>query len=356
MKAQVAIIDLEKTSSNPVEEAIKLLGGIDDLDTTSREVALKVGIYHPDGTMYSTPEIVDKIVQAFKRTPKVNIVETDNYIDGGMERLRKVYSDIFSDRIVPVNLSKVQNTVSIHVENSVREIVIELARSVMKPTVFVNTHVLRTYNRGSILKNLFGLPPEKKKAPYHKNEIFYNLLTGLFEAIGGVDLSILDGTYLHKFSKGRSVQAEMNLIVVGRDAVAVETVGAHLAGLKPEKMQIIQSFVKKGLGIGNLEDIEILGARLEDMEKRYKVAKKIAEKKIKKLPEPWSAAKTINKLIDAGFFSVERRTLDTVIAACIEQDPRAHGKKKMLYTTMRRRLKQGKVQGEKLAGEWVFWN
>ena len=59
-----------------------------------------------------------------------------------------------------------------------------------------------------------------------------------------------------------------NIILVGRDAIAVETVGATLAGLNPEKMPIIQEAVNRGLGEGNINKIEILGASLETLKER----------------------------------------------------------------------------------------
>jgi hypothetical protein len=63
-------------------------------------------------------------------------------------------------------------------------------------------------------------------------------------------------------------------VLIGKDAVAVETVGAVLAGLKPEKMPILQEFVKRNLGEGNMENIEIVGASFEDLRKRLAGATK----------------------------------------------------------------------------------
>lgn len=74
--------------------------------------------------------------------------------------------------------------------------------------------MMRTYERGSILKNLFGLPPTNKMVQYHKNEIFYPLPTTLYEAIGGIDLAVLDATYFtHSFKeKSTSVQTDALLV------------------------------------------------------------------------------------------------------------------------------------------------
>ena len=84
---------------------------------------------------------------------------------------------------------------------------------------------------------------------YHK--ILPTLLADVFEAIGGVDLAVLDGTYIWRGAGEAHVR--MNTLFVGKDAVAVETVGATLAGLDPSETPVIQEFVNRGLGEGRLE-------------------------------------------------------------------------------------------------------
>ena len=60
-----------------------------------------------------------------------------------------------------------------------------------------------------------------------------------------------------------------NTLVVGRDAIAVEAVGATLAGLNPDKMPVIQEAVERGLGKGHLEKIEILGTPIDSVKKKF---------------------------------------------------------------------------------------
>jgi len=71
-----------------------------------------------------------------------------------------------------------------------------LSHILFKTNVFVKTHILRSLEKGSILKSLFGCVSDPKKAKFHKNEIFYTLLADVYETIGGIDLAVLDGTYL----------------------------------------------------------------------------------------------------------------------------------------------------------------
>ncbi|MFX1272698.1 MAG: DUF362 domain-containing protein, partial [Promethearchaeota archaeon] len=238
----------------------------------------------------------------------------------------------------------------------IRDVVIELAELVLKPRVFVNTHVMRNYEKGSILKNLFGLPPTRKKVQYHKSEIFFNLLTSLYEAIGGVDLAVLDATCFSKFFKGKGARTRTDVLFVGRDAVAVEAVGLHLAGVKPEKAQVIQSFVKKGLGIGDLDQIEVVGIPMEELELKFGEARRALEAELSLKPDPWSPAKAVDGLIRSGFFKLpNKRTMSEVVTALKKEDSRASGRDRMIYTTVTRRFDRGKLVGEKVDNEWVFW-
>jgi len=355
MKAVVAAVDLRKNKQGAVKYACDLMGGIDDLDVSNREVAIKVGVFYPESGWYSTVETVSSIIEAFSNAPKKYLVETDNYQGTGTDRL-KVWEALFSDTVVPVNLSDEIETLPVKVSNPIREVVIDLAKIILKPRVFVNTHVMRSYERGSILKNLFGLPPTRKKVQYHKSEIFFNLLTTLYEAIGGIDLAVLDATYFSHFFKGKGARVQTDFIFVGRDAVAVEAVGFHLAGIKPQKTQVIQSFVEKGLGIGDLDKIDIVGVPMDKLELKFEEARRSLEAEIASKPDPWSASKAVDGLIKGGFFKLpSKKSMAEVITALKEADPRAKTRDKMIYATVKRRFDKGKLMGEKTDGDWMFW-
>jgi uncharacterized protein (DUF362 family) len=351
----VAAVNLRENRHNAVKTACDLIGGIDDIDDTNREVAIKVGVFYPESGWYSTVEIVDGITRAFKHAPKKYLVETDNYQGTGTERL-KVWKSLFSNTVIPVNLSDETETIPITIPNPIREVTIDLAKMVLKPRVFVSTHIMRTYERGSILKNLFGLPPTRKKVQYHKNEIFFSLLTSLYEAIGGVDLAVLDATYFSKFFNGKGERARTDFLFVGRDAVAVEAVGFQLAGIDPLKTQVIQSFVERGLGIGDLERIDIVGVTLDELEAIFGEARKMLDAQIAKKPDPWSASKAIDSLIRSGYFtSSGKKTMPEIVSALVEQDLRAKGRNKMIYSAVKRRFEKGKIQGERVNSQWLFW-
>jgi len=348
----VALVDLRKNRESPVREAIDLIGGIDDLNNELREAVIKVGVFSVNGPHHSTIDVVRDIVNAFDASPKVYLAESDNYRGKGIERL-DIWQDLFNDRVVPFDLSQDTDTFSLRIDNPIRDVVLDLSKIILKPRVFVSTHVLRSYNKGSILKNLFGLPPTQKKAQYHKNEIFYNLLTQLHEAIGGIDLSILDGSrFCH-----HNDSLPTDIIAVGRDPVAVETVGAFLAGLNLSKHETIKAFAEKGYGTSEMDKIDIVGESLDDMKERCDKVFIQLKKKFSERPRAWSPTAALTNLIKSGFFALpNKRSLVEVEEAMSKADARAKERSKIIYTNLQRRVKKGILQSERTDSGVVFWS
>jgi hypothetical protein len=220
----------------------------------------------------------------------------------------------------------------------------------------VDTHILRSFERGSILKNLFGCIPTPKKAKYHK--ILPTLLADVYEIIGGVDLAVLDGTYFWQGAGDAPVQ--MNTLLVGRNAVAVETVGAALAGLNPQSMPVIQEFVKRGLGEGNLKNIEIVGTSFERLMEKH-IAAAMTQKKLhaqRRGPQTWGghAYHAFESLIREGFFRLpNKRSIEDVAKALEDQGLLTKGKESKIADSLARRVKKRVLKKAKTSEGWVYW-
>ncbi|HVO85661.1 MAG TPA: DUF362 domain-containing protein [Candidatus Eisenbacteria bacterium] len=266
MKPKVALIEFDDNPVASVEKAVELIGGISDLNNSKRQVTVKVGVFDPKDGNHTTLEVAHGIIKCFDKAPKIFFTESDNYRGTGLERLQ-IWKKLFSYRVFPHGLSEDPETKKVRVAG----VEMNLSKILFKPNVFVSTHVTRGFEKGSILKNLFGLVPDPKKAKFHKK--LPTLLCDIYEAIGGIDLAVLDGTYY--FAKvGGENRTRMNTLLAGRDAVAVETVGAVLCGIKLEKMDILHEAVKRGLGEGDLDKIEIVGTDYEKAEEKFARARK----------------------------------------------------------------------------------
>ena len=270
MVSKVAVVEFDGRIQASFEQALKLIGGIDDLDAAKRSVVIKVGVFDPRADNHTKPNVVRAIINSFKKAPQIYLAESDNYRGPGLERLQ-LWKELFTKRVVPFNLSDDTNVKNVKIADEE----MNLSHILFKPNVLVSTHIMRDAEIGSIIKNLFGLIPDRKKMKYHKK--LETVLLDIYEAVGGIDLAVLDATYLYHGTKtllkkgqdGFKHKMEMNTLLIGRDAVAVETVGAKLAGLEPEKMPIIQKAVDRRLGEGNLEKIEIVGSSFEEVQERF---------------------------------------------------------------------------------------
>ena len=312
LTSKVAVVTFDEDEEKAYGEAIRLIGGLDQLDVTDRPVVIKVGVYEhraPE-SQRSSVGVVRAIIDGFKEAPKIYVVESDNYCGNAMDRLQ-IYEELFDDRVIPFDLSRDPDAKEVRIKAGSKSFTQDLSHVLFKPSIFVDTHVVRSMHRGSILKNLFGCIPTAKKAKFHKTEVFVNLLADIYEAIGGIDLAVLDGTWMYR--SGTWERERMNTLVVGRDAVAVEVVGATLARLKIEKMPMLQEFNRRGLWEGSLDDIEIVGAPWEEVRERFEAAARRLEKNRKPAPKTTITKRDIMKVISESLVALPSDvTLDSL--------------------------------------------
>jgi uncharacterized protein (DUF362 family) len=253
--AKVALVELGANPATALTQALRLIGGIADLNTAERSVVVKVGIFDPASGQRTTSGVVQAIADSFSRAPHVYVAESDNYKGPATRRLQ-VYADVFSQRLVPLSLSEDAEARQVRIAGER----VELSHLLFKPNVLVSTHVFRRFDWGMVLKNLLGLVSSRQKVRFHKKMV--TTLLDLFEAVGGIDLAVIDGTYLF-VSPTVKEGKRAGFLLVGRDAIAVETMGTALAGLDPTQLPLIQEAVQRGLGEGDLANIQVVGRSLE---------------------------------------------------------------------------------------------
>ena len=351
MTSKVAAVEFGGDVARSLKQVLPLIGGIDDLNTAERSVVIKVGVFSHKAENHSSVNVVDSIINLFDRAPKIFLAESDNYRGTGSERLQ-IWKELFTGRVLPFNLSNDPDIRKARITGQE----MSLPHILFKPSVLVDTHILRSFESGSILKNLFGCILDPKRAKYHK--ILPKLLADVYEAIGGIDLAILDGTRFWRGAGSSPVQT--NTLLVGRDAVAVETVGAALAGLNPEKMPVIQEFVKRDLGEGALENIEVVGASFENLKKKFMsaaIAQKPQSAK-RKGPTTWGghAHLAFKSLIGEGFFKQpNKRTMEDVVKALEARGLPTKGKETKIADNLARRVKKGILKKHKTQNGQVYW-
>lgn len=130
------------------------------------------------------------------------------------------------------------------------------------------THQL-TLLSGAI-KNLYGLIPGTFKAELHKNHFDINDFSGIvvdvFEQARPA-LTIVDGIVaMEGDGPGTSGKLRnLGLLLAGADCVALDAVMATIMGINPLSVPTTMEAKKRNLGIADIDSIEVLGAKLEDV-------------------------------------------------------------------------------------------
>ncbi len=134
----------------------------------------------------------------------------------------------------------------------------------------LKTHMATKVTLG--MKNMFGLMPDKFKGKFHMNGISKVVVD--INTVIKPQLTVIDG-FVAMEGRGPTdgTPVKMDLIIAGRDVVATDATGARVMGLDPHEISHIRTAAEKGLG--NIDNIEILGSKLEDVKQNFKPAKMV---------------------------------------------------------------------------------
>ncbi|GAI58779.1 unnamed protein product, partial [marine sediment metagenome] len=131
----------------------------------------------------------------------------------------------------------------------------------------LKTHSLCVFTGG--VKNMYGNIPsglrQKFHAEYMKSEDFSQVLTDIFSAIRP-QLTIMDGIIaMEGDGPAAGSLRRLGVILASQDTVAVDAVATKIIGLNPMDIHTTRYSDERGLGIGNLQNIEVIGERIDDV-------------------------------------------------------------------------------------------
>lgn len=147
-----------------------------------------------------------------------------------------------------------------------------VSKIIEKVDYIINVPKLKTHSftlMTCAIKNIFGLIPGFNKSRMHaiapKPKDFSRLLVELFEKIRP-NLNIVDAIVgMEGEGPSAGIPRKFGKIIVGYDAVAVDTIASLILGYKPSEIYATLIAYEKGLGEMNLNKIEILGSKVEEL-------------------------------------------------------------------------------------------
>jgi uncharacterized protein (DUF362 family) len=274
-KSKVAIVKGER-GHEPVFKALDLIDYKSALSGWQK-VLIKVNFITTatwDTGATTDPMVVEAIIKKLRELPvEVFVVESDATLTNADKAFEATGMKEMCQRndVECVNLRHIEDRVKIDIPNGETLKSITVPRIVTESAIIsaakLKTHVATKVTLG--MKNMFGLLPDKFKGKFHAkgiSKVIVDINTVLKPA-----LTVIDGFVAMEGSgptDGTPVKTD--LIIAGTDVVATDATAARVMGFEPWEIAHIRKAHDKGRG--NIDNIEILGSKLDDVKRAFKPA------------------------------------------------------------------------------------
>jgi uncharacterized protein (DUF362 family) len=275
MTSRVAIVKGER-GHEPVFKALDLIDYRSALSGFDK-VLVKVNFICDktwDSGATTDPMVMEAIIKKVADLGlEVCVVESDSTMTNADKAYARNGTKEMCERnhVEFVNLRHLKDKVKLPVPDSETLKTITVPRIVTESAVIsaakLKTHWATTVTLG--LKNMFGLLPDKFKGKYHAKGISKVVVD--INAVVKPVLTVVDGLVgMEGAGPVDGNPVKMDLIVAGRDVVAVDATCCRVMGFDPHDIKHVWRAFERGLG--EVDDVEVVGERVEDVKRVFKRA------------------------------------------------------------------------------------
>lgn len=327
MKSKVSIVQCSSYDSILVLEATKkaidLIGGISNFVKPETSVLVKPNLLmakEPESGIDTHPEVVRAVIKILKDINcKVFVGDSPSVFDNQSERIDEVYEKSGIRRVC-----EEEKVSLVRFDNRRWHGKFPLTTWLDQCDYLVSIPKFKTHNLTLLtaaIKNLYGLVSGTFKLELHKNYFnaseFTKILVDIYQEVRP-DLTIVDGIVAME-GDGPATSGKLrnqNLLLAGVDCVALDSVLSMIMGIKPFDVLTNKEATDRGLGLADIDSIEISGESLEGATKEQFLLPSTSMLR-RKLPKP--IIELAKKLIK--YYPCVERDNCTGCAACIKTCP-----------------------------------
>lgn len=287
-----------------VEEAIRLLGGIETVTSGKERIMLKPNLVSNNPLTTTKPEVIRTLAALMKKAGKaVSIGEGSaaangfNVVAGKVYRLKDPdrlnemqqfvfdslgYTELARSLDVPlVNLHSGE-MVEVDVPGGLAYQRLTVHRSLTEIDLLCSVPMMKTHNMASVtlgMKNLIGLYPgsvyRTVRAGVHDHAADAGSPGVAFEILDMVranklGLVVIDGsTAMEGDGPSNGVLVPMNIIIAGTNPLATDMVAANVMGFEPDEVPTFVWAHKTGMQPKSLDEIEIVGETVSNVRQNF---------------------------------------------------------------------------------------
>lgn len=279
-----AMVSIVKTHPNPeypeireaVGKALSMIGGIEDIIRPGHLVLVNPSWVAPpverEAGCITLPEIPRAIADLIKNLGARPVIAESAAVGVNTEKViaSSGYKDLKEMGYEVINLKKTPSVNLPTIGGKVFETV-ECWKIAQEADVIISVPKLKTHDQTEMtcaIKNLKGLLTDHGKKAMHQEGLFegvVDLLTALKPSLAVVDAIVCQEGIGPIFGK----PVEMNLVLAGKDLVAVDSTCAQLIGYEPNDTLLTVNAAARGLGVMDPDQIEIVGEPLDGIKRRF---------------------------------------------------------------------------------------
>jgi uncharacterized protein (DUF362 family) len=286
MKMSKSEVSIVKTNPKPdyseirqaVEKALDLIGGVQDLIQPGQLVLINPSWVAPpverEAGCITLPEIPRALADIVQELGARAVIAESSAVGVDSEKViqESEYQQLRDMGYAVVDLKKNKKAfVTLPSENGKVFEVLECWELVRQADVVISVPKLKTHDQTEMtcsIKKLKGLLTDKNKRAMHQEGLFegvVDLMSAVKPQLAVVDAIICQEGVGPIFGK----PVEMNLIVTGKDLVAVDATCARIIGYEPAETLLTVNAAARGLGVMDPDKIEILGEPLDQVKRRF---------------------------------------------------------------------------------------
>jgi len=257
-----------------MEKGIELIGGLAKIVSPGSKVFVKINHISPPSPaekgLVTHPVFVEAVLDLLKEVGADITVGDDIQSTGDGFQVSGFRQMCQRAGVRLINLREagfVETACNGHFLEKVYLSKISLDADVIINLPKLKTHSLCVFTGG--VKNMYGTIPSGHRTKFHaeyiKNEDFSQVLTDIFSAIRP-QLTIMDGIIAME-GEGPAAGSlrRLGVILTSQDTVAVDAVATKIIGLNPMDIYTTRYSDERGLGVGNLQNIEVVGEGIDDV-------------------------------------------------------------------------------------------
>ena len=290
---EVFIVDTTQGLKSAVNQLLSNIGKSGPILKSSKEVYIKVNGIDFKKHAYTSPEVLEAVIDYLKNIgAKVYVMENSTQanmtrivfaINGFKEVCKKTGAEIiyldeedtktfdFKGKPSSKDDPKGYNLKTFRMPTTIVKIM-ENRDSL----TYINLPKLKTHSMAGVtlgIKNQWGYPQHEDRGKDH-NYNLHSKLVDVYEYIKP-DISIIDGIEgtIHGHYPPTAWEDQLvkqfNILIGGRDTLAVDVVGARVFGLTIDEIPHLKIAHERGLGEGDLSKIDVIGKNLEEYKEKY---------------------------------------------------------------------------------------